>query len=178
MLDVLRSRRSVRTYKSQPVAKEQVDALLEAVLRSPSSRGFKPWEFIVVSDLQLIKKLALAKAQGSAFLARAPLAVVVIADTGKSDVWVEDCAIAAIILQLTAETLGLGSCWAQIRNRPHRESVSAEEYLRELFALPEHFAVECVIGIGYPDEEKIPHPAESLDYSKVHFEAFAAGQQG
>ena len=95
----------------------------------------------------------------------------VVADTGKSDVWIEDCTIAAIILQLAAETLGLGSCWAQIRKRAHKESVSAEEYLKELFALPEHFAVECVIGIGYPGEEKVPHPAESLDYTKVHLRA-------
>ncbi len=169
MLEILRKRRSVRFFKAQPIDQEQVDVLLEAALRSPSSRGFNPWEFIVVREQKLIEKLAAAKGQGSAFLARAPLAIVVAADPGKSDVWIEDCSIAAIILQLTAESLGLGSCWAQIRNRNHDASTTSEAYLKKLLDLPDQFAVECVIGIGFPDEAKIPHPAESLEYSKVHF---------
>ncbi len=177
MLEIMRNRRSVRLYQSRPVEKAQVDVLLEAVLRSPSSRGYNPWEFIVVSDRQLLEKLSFAKAQGSAFLARAPLAIVIMADTGKSDVWIEDCSIAATILQLTAEHLGLGSCWAQIRNRPHNASMSAEAYLKKLFGLPEPFAVECVIGIGHPAEKKVPHPAESLDDAKVHFDGYGSANQ-
>jgi nitroreductase len=172
MLDLLRQRRSVRFYKPTPVAPEQLELLLEAVLRAPSSRGFQPWEFIVVRDPPLIEKLSIAKGQGSAFLARAPLAIVVVADPGKSDVWIEDCSIAAIILQLAAEALGLGSCWAQIRNRAHNASLTADEYLKGLLGLPEHFAVECIVGIGQPAEHKKPHPVESLRRSQVHFEKY------
>jgi len=96
-----------------------------------------------------------------------PLAIVVCADSGKSDVWIEDCAIASIILQLTALSLGLGSCWAQIRNRNHDGSRSAEEYIRELLGLPERLKVESVIGIGHPGETKKPVPARDLQYAKV-----------
>jgi len=176
MLEILRQRRSVRVYQSAPVSDEQVEQLVEAVLRSPSSRGFQPWQFIVVRDRELIEKLSLAKAQGSAFLAKAPLAMVIAADTGKSDVWVEDCSIAAIILQLTAESLGLGSCWAQIRNRPHNSSQSADGYLKGLLGLPDSFAVECIVGIGHPAEDKTPHSADSLRRGQVHYERYGASE--
>jgi len=173
MLEILRRRRSARFFKETPVSAEQIEQLTEALLRAPTSRGFRPWEFIFVDDQELLDKLAKAKGQGSAFLARAPLAVVIAADTIKSDVWVEDCAIAAIILQLMAETLGLGSCWAQIRNRPHDANRSADAYLKELLALPDHFAVECVIGLGQSADEKEPHPADSLPRKQVHFGSYS-----
>lgn len=176
MLDILRQRRSVRVFQPAAVSDEQVEQLVEAVLRSPSSRGFQPWEFIVTRDSELIGKLSLAKAQGSAFLARSPLVFVIAADTGKSDVWVEDCSIAATILQLTAESIGLGSCWAQIRNRAHDSSQSADGYLKELLGLPDHIAVECIIGIGCPAEDKIPHPEDSLRRSQVHFDGYTSSE--
>jgi len=172
MLELLRHRRSVRFFETKAVDPEDIDRLIEAVLRAPTSRGFQPWEFIVVTEPDRLEKLAAAKGHGSAFLGRAPLAFVIAAQTAKSDVWIEDCAIAAIILQLTAESLGLGSCWAQIRKRPHDAGTSADAYVRELVGLPDSFAVECIIGIGHPAEDKTPHPASSLLHSQVHFESY------
>lgn len=168
VLSVLQKRRSVRRFKNQPIEAEKVDQLVEALLRSPSSRGINPWEFILVNDRTLLRQLATAKEHGSGFLEAAPLAVVVCADTRKSDVWIEDCAIAAIVLQLTAESLGLGSCWAQIRERSHGYGKTAEEFVRELLHLPAHFSVASIIGVGYPDEKKEGHPRSALDYDKVH----------
>lgn len=172
MLELLRRRRSVRFFEPTPVAPEDIDLLIEAVLRAPTSRGFQPWEFIVVTEPDMLEKLAKSKGHGSAFLSRVPLAFVIAAEKSKSDVWVEDCSIAAIILQLSAESLGLGSCWAQIRKRPHDASKSAETYVREVVGLPESFAVECIIGVGHPGEDKIPHPADSLLHNQVHFENY------
>lgn len=172
MLEILRQRRSARFFKETPVSAEQIERLSEALLRAPTSRGFRPWEFIFIEDQEVRDRLARAKGHGSAFLARAPLAVVIAADPNKSDVWVEDCSIAAIILQLMAESLGLASCWAQIRNRPHDANCSADEYLKELLSLPDHLVVECVIGIGQSAEEKEPHPAETLPHNQLHFGQF------
>jgi len=53
-LDLLKKRRSIRQYTDQPVEKEKIDLLVEALLRSPSSRDFNPWQFVVVTDYQLI----------------------------------------------------------------------------------------------------------------------------
>ena len=175
MLDILQKRRSIRRFEPRPVDPEQIETLIEAVLRAPSSRGRNPWEFVVVTEPATLKALAQAKQHGSEFLASAPLAVVIAADPERCDVWVEDCAIAAIILQLTAVALGLASCWAQIRLRPHGDGRSAEAYVREVVGLPEHLAIDAIIGIGYPGEVKPGHTRSSLPFDKVHREQFNGG---
>ncbi|AEI13960.1 nitroreductase [Flexistipes sinusarabici DSM 4947] len=172
MIELLRKRRSVRKFKEKSIESEKIEILKEAVLRAPTSRNIMPWEFIFVTDKDKLKKLSEAKQHGSAFVAGAPLAVVVCADTDRSDVWVEDCSIASIILQLTGLEHGLGSCWAQIRNRKHNESESAEEYIKNLLGIPEHFAVENIIALGYPDEEKEPVPYSALSLEKIHMQKF------
>ncbi|WP_136513001.1 nitroreductase family protein [Geomonas edaphica] len=167
MIELLRIRRSTRKFTSEKVSVETVETLIEAALRAPASRSINPWEFIVVDDPELLQKLSLSKQHGSEFLARAPLAIVVCADEVKSDVWVEDCSIAAILIQCTAVSLGLGSCWAQIRNRKHDARQSAEAYIQELLGLPENIKVECVLGIGHAAERPRPLPAEKLQHDKI-----------
>ncbi|WP_305045831.1 nitroreductase family protein [Geoalkalibacter sp.] len=172
VLDLLKQRRSIRAFKSDPLTPEEIDTLTEALLRSPSSRGRNPWEFILVTDPDLRDKLAQAKAHGAEFLREAPLAVAVVADPGKCDVWIEDCAIAAILLQMTAESLGLGSCWAQMRLRSHKDGRSSQEHLKEILQLPEVYQVLAVIGIGHPAEPKIGHRREDLPWNKIHRQRF------
>lgn len=173
-LEILRQRRSIRQFEARLVETEKVDSLIEAALRVPSSRGRNPWEFIVVTDPALLRQLGQSKENGSAFLAGAPLAIVVAADPDKCDVWTEDCSIAAIVLQLTAEELGLGSCWAQIRLRQHDSATTAADFIKKLLGLPESYVVECVLGIGYPAEEKSGHARESLLFNQVHRNRFGS----
>jgi nitroreductase len=172
ILDLLRKRRSIRKFQPHSVERDKIETLVEAAVRTPTSRGRNPWEFIVVNDQKLLQKLGIAKENGSAFLTNAPLAIVVAADADKSDVWTEDCAIAAIVIQLTAEELGLGSCWVQVRLRPHDATSSAESYVKDLLGLPDNHVVECIVGIGYPAEEKAGHPPENLPFGHVHLNTF------
>jgi len=172
ILDLLRKRRSIRKFQPQSVERDKIEALVEAAVRTPTSRGRNPWEFIVVNDQKLLQKLGIAKEHGSAFLTNTPLAIVVAADADKSDVWTEDCSIAAIVIQLTAEELGLGSCWVQVRLRPHDATSSAESYVKDLLGLPDNHVVECIVGIGYPAEEKAGHPLENLPFGHVHLNTF------
>jgi nitroreductase len=90
LLDLLRKRRSIRQFTKQAIESEKIDALIEAAVRTPTSRGNNPWEFIVVTDPEMLELLGKAKAHGSGFIAKAPLAIVFAADTTKSDVWTED----------------------------------------------------------------------------------------
>ena len=172
LIDLMRNRRSIRKFEQRPVENEKIDVLLEAVLRSPSSRGFNPWEFVVVREPDTLKRLSEAKPHGAAFLKNAPLAIVVCADTQKSDVWVEDSAIAAIIIHLTAADLGLGSCWIQIRKRERDRQQSAGGYIAELLGLRQGLAVEAILAIGYPAEDKASHAKASLQYDKVSYERY------
>lgn len=169
MIDLLRKRRSIRKYTDEKVNPEYIKTLAEAALRAPSSRGNNPWEFIFIDDPDILGKLSQAKQHGSQFLKNAPLGIVVCADSSKSDVWIEDCSIAAIIIQLTAASLELGSCWAQIRSRQHDDEKTAETYIQELLGLPEQMRVECILGVGHPAEEKQPVPSEKLLHDRIRF---------
>lgn len=171
-IDLLRVRRSIRRFQAKPVEQEKIDVLIEAMLRSPSSRGFNPWEFVVVTDKETLVRLAQAKPHGASFLKNAPLAIVVCADPAKCDVWVEDCSIAAIILHLAATDLGLGSCWVQIRLREHDGRQMAQEYVANHLGLREGMVVEAIIAIGYPGEQLPGHPCSSLADDKVSFERY------
>ena len=167
MLDLLIKRRSIRKYKKMDVEQEKVDTLIKAALLSPSSKNRQPWELVVVTDKGILKELSRSKKKGIQFIEDAPLAIVVLGDENISDVWIEDTAIVSTIIQLTAESIGLGSCWSQVRNRPHDEEKAAERYVQELLDIPNNKRVECIIGIGYPDESLTPHNIEDLRYDKV-----------
>ena len=167
MIELVRKRRSIRTYTEEPVDRQSLDLLVETLLRAPSSRNINPWEFVVVDDPALLKKLSAAKAHGSTFLQGAPLGIVVCADSTRSDVWVEDCAIASILVQMVAESLGLGSCWIQIRKRPHDADTTAEAYIRELLGIPAEIKVESIVSIGHLKEKRQPLRADELQYAKV-----------
>ncbi len=170
---LIENRRSIRKFKSKPIEKEKVDRIIEAALRSPSSRGFNPWRFVIVDNPELLERLSKAKPHGSTFLKGAPLGVVVCADKNATDVWVEDTSIATIFIQLASQALGLGSCWIQIRKREHNSSISAEEYIKDILAIPDDFKVESMVSIGYPDESKIAHAKESLELEKVFWNGFS-----
>ena len=167
MIELLRTRRSIRKYENKAVPTDIVEILKEALLRSPSSRGINPWSFIFVNDRGILQKLAMAKEHGSSFLKGAPLAIIVCADETKSDVWVEDCSIASIIVQLTAHSLGLGTCWIQIRKRNHTRDKSSEEYTREIVGLPDHIRILSIISLGYPAEKLPPVSHEKLVFNKI-----------
>ncbi len=166
-IELLKKRRSIRQFQDKPVEQEKIDTLVEAMLRSPSSRSRNPWEFVMVTDPLTIAELSETKPHGATFMKNAPLAIVVCADPAKSDVWIEDCSIAALILHLEATDLGLGSCWVQVRLREHSEGRASEEYVKKLLGLGDTMVVEAIVAIGYGKEEKEPHPRSSLLYEKI-----------
>ncbi|MDY0222252.1 MAG: nitroreductase family protein [Desulfobacterium sp.] len=170
--DLIQKRRSIRKFKPVPVEREKINRLIETALRSPSSRGFNPWRFVVVDQPSTLAGLSLAKPHSAAFLKDAPLAIVVVGDPQTSDVWIEDCSIASAMIHLGAQALGLGSCWIQIRRRDHDKTKSSDQYVKELLSIPDNLAVESILAIGYGDEVKDPHSAETLEMEKVHLNRY------
>jgi nitroreductase len=172
MIELLRNRRSIRKYTDKIIEPEKIEILKEALLRSPSSRSFDPWEFIFVDDRELLKQLALSKPHGASFLDGAALGIVICADEQKSDVWVEDCSIASILVQMVAQSIDLGSCWIQIRNRNYDDQLTSEDYIRKLLNVPSGLKVESIIALGYSAEKKEPVLRESLKYEKVRVNSY------
>lgn len=171
-MSLIRNRRSVRSFRDKPVEDEKTALIIEAALRSPSSRSLNPWEFIVIRDKHMLSQLSSCKPHGAAFLKKAPLGIAVLADPDRCDVWVEDASIAATYIQLAAESLGLKSCWIQIRKRGFDPERTARARVAELLGIPANLEVEAVIAVGYPDEHLEGHPYESLSLSKVHDETY------
>lgn len=166
MLKILYNRHSTRKFLDRKVEEEKIKDLLSAALLAPSSKGNRPWEFIVVDDPTLLEILSKSKV-GASFLKNASLAIVIAGDATKSDVWIEDCSIASILIQLEAESLGLGSCWVQIRNRKYSEQITSNNYVRHHFSIPERLEVLSVVAIGYKAVEKPPYPENDLEWEKV-----------
>ncbi len=167
MIEILRDRRSVRKFSEAVIEIEKIDILKESVLRSPSSKNAQPCEFVFVDDSKLLDVLSVSKPMGGKFLNRTPLAIIVLGDENKSDVWVEDCSIAATIAQLSAQSLGLTSCWVQIRERARDESQSAESFIQEKFGIPSNMRVEAIIAVGYPLSRKDGRSTESLQFDAI-----------
>jgi nitroreductase len=167
MIELLRTRRSIRRYQERPVSPEHIALLEEALLRAPSSRNSRPWRFIVVQDRPTLAALSQSKPGGAKFLAEAPLAVVICGDPELSDVYVEDCSIAAILLQMQAHALGLGSCWAQIRGRRHSPETDSSSWVLQLLGLPARLEVVAIIAVGHADETKPGWAASELSRDKL-----------
>lgn len=172
MIDLLLKRRSARKFTSQKVEPEKIEKLLQAALLSPTAKNLHSCEFIVIENEKMIKKLAEAKPHGAGFLAEAPLGIVIIGNTETTDVWVEDASIAAIDIQLEAESLNLGSCWIQIRGRHHSENKSAGEYISDLLDIPGNYEVEAIIALGYKASTSNDYTLASLNKNRIHTEKF------
>ncbi|MCK5541364.1 MAG: nitroreductase family protein [Desulfobacterales bacterium] len=170
---LIEKRRSKRKFQSKKIERKKVDKLIEAALRSPSSRSFNPWRFIVVDDKEILLKLSQSKPHGSSFLKDAALGIIVCGDSEKSDTWIEDTSIASIFIQLAAESLNLSSCWIQIRMREHNNAQSANQYIKNLLRIPDNINVESIIALGYPNEIKEGHTKESLPTEKIFYNKYS-----
>lgn len=170
--DMLFTRHSIRKYTDEPIDGEHVKLLLEAALLAPSGKSVRPWEFVVVEDKEVLAKMSECRPFGSGPVAKCKLAIVVCGDPGKTDVWVEDCTIAATYIQLQAEALGLGSCWIQMRGRFDKDNNDSADLIRELLDIPGEQQVECIIVLGHKDEVRRPVDPDKLLWEKVHIGKF------
>ena len=197
---LIQNRRSTRKFTEQLLSPEQVELILKAALMAPASKRSNPWQFVVVEDKEMLKKLAGCKKNGSAFLEGCALAVVVLANVMESDVWIlaltlsmvsedstsrvmdsdvwiEDASVASIYMQLQAEDLGLGSCWCQIRNRVTEDEADSNNYVRSLLDIPYQLDVLSIIGIGYKDQVRKPFDESHLQWEKIHIGKFSLPEE-
>jgi nitroreductase len=169
---LITSRRSIRKFTEDRIEDEKIELLKKAAILSPSGKQKNHWDFIFVTDKSILEKLSRSKTHGSKLIAGAGLAVVIVGDPTVSDTWIEDCSIASIIIQLQALDLGLGSCWVQIDKREHDETISSEQYVKQIMEIPESKKVLTIIAIGYPSEKRAPFGDSELMYHKIHCEKF------
>lgn len=161
-LETIFNRKSVRKYTERPVEKEKLETLVRAGMAAPSSRDRRPWEFVIVTDRDLLDKmgdgLPLAR-----MLKETKQAIIVCGDTVKSEsAWQLDCSAAAQNILLAAESMGLGAVWTAAYPYPERMKI-----IRDALQLPEHILPLTVIPLGYPTG--IEKPKDKYNKKQIHY---------
>lgn len=147
VLELIKARRSVRRYTAEPVAKEQLQALLEAAMAAPSDFNSQPWEFVVVTDPDSRRELATVH-PWSGPCGDAPVVIAILGDEETSTHWVESTSAATLNLLLGAHALGLGAVWVGI----HGAAPEYEASVQRILGLPANRRVLCLVPVGHPAE--------------------------
>lgn len=149
VLDVIHSRKSVRTYTGQVVSEEQIEILLRAGMSAPSAMNRQPWFFVVVDDGDILKEFSESIMYGK-MLSEASVAIVVCGNMRRvysllPDYWVQDCSASTQNILLAAEGIGLGAVWIGIHPQKTRT-----KKIRKILNLPRYIVPLSIISIGYP----------------------------
>jgi nitroreductase len=160
-MEAIRTRRSIRKYKSQPVARELIEAVIDAGRLAATGGNRQPWEFIVVTDAARRAEISVMGGSGK-FIAQAPACIAIFMGEGITPV--EDCAAAAENMLLAAHALGLGTCWVA------NPRASFADRACKFFEAPEGKKFFGLIALGYPDEK--PEKAKRTLAEVVHWEKF------
>jgi len=172
LLEIMRTRRSVRKYTAQEISDDDIKKILSAALLAPSGHSKYPCEFIVVKNRDTLNKMSHCRVNVAKMLEGAACAVVVIADREKSDTIVEDCSVAMMNMELEAAALGIGNCWIQVRGRDAEDGTASEDYLRGILNFPVNYACQSVLSLGYAEKMPRQRELDKLKFEKIHEEKF------
>ena len=172
MLPAIYSRRSIRKFVDTPLTGEEVQILLEAGLRAPSSKNKHTTQFILIEQREMLDRLSHMRESGALFLQQVPLGIVILGSPMECERWIADASLAAGYIQLQAEALGLGSCWADAYGCYTGNGQESSEYVRNLLGIPYQLEVFCILAIGHKASDAAPRPTESLKWEKIHIERY------
>ncbi|MEO0136906.1 MAG: nitroreductase family protein [candidate division WOR-3 bacterium] len=149
--EVIKKRRSVRKYKSDPLPDEVLKRILEAGRIAPSAKNIQPWKFVVIKDSETKKRIAEA-CRGQHWMADADVIICGCALEkiawgrmgGYMSSFAVDLAIAMDHIILAATNEGLGTCWI---------GAFEEKKVKEILGIPDDVRVVALTPIGYPAEE-------------------------
>jgi len=188
VLEAIKTRRSIRKYKSTPVDEGTIETILEAAHWAPSWANTQCWRFVVVRDSSIKNKIADTVVavsterpnRATEAIRQAPLAIIACAELGKSgysvqeprkpvtdkgDWYMFDVALAMQNLALAAHSLGLGTV--------HVGAFDAKKVAR-ILGVPEGFAVVSMTPLGYADEALEVRPRKELS-ELVFYDKYGSG---
>ena len=153
--DTIRARRNVRQYTDQPIARADLERILDAGRRAASASNWQPWNFVVVTDRPQLVELAKVW-QGARHVARSAATVAFVVrqpeDTRHQDLLMYDLGQATANILLAATDLGIGSGHA---------AVSDQEQARRVLGFPDGYFCAYLIGLGYPADRRCRAPGGS-----------------
>jgi nitroreductase len=142
-LEMLKERRSIRAYTSQPVAREVLEDIVDFGRLAATTMNEQPWEFVVMTDKAMLRRLPELTGHAQFIATAAACILVICKPTGH---FLEDGSAASEHILLAAHAPGLGACWVA------GEKEGYADRIRELIGAPEGYRLICLIPVGYPAE--------------------------
>ena len=172
VLDLFRNRRSYRKYSEKPIDEAVLKQIIEVGLTSPTGDNFKTIEMILIKEKAMLNELANMRKSGTKMLSNAGAAILVLVNTKKTDLWIEDGAVSASYMHLAADALGIGSCWIQVRARDTVDGKEFEKELKKKLDIPEFMKPLCILSLGNVTCRLPAHSTENINWDKIHFEKY------
>jgi nitroreductase len=168
IIDIILSRRSIRQFTNEPVDHETLIFLLKAAMSAPTACNSQPWEFIVVTEPEVLSQI-----REKFLFARynAPAAIVVCGNVSIAnnsvgrEHWVQDCSAATENILIAAAGMGLGAVWIGVYPYPSKIKPVAET-----LGIPEHVTPLSMVYVGHPAEVK--DPRTQYDQHKVYWQCY------
>jgi len=161
VLEAIRTRRSIRNYKKDPIPQEVLEQVLEAGRWAPSASNMQPWEFITFTDPEVKRQVTKCFMFGW-FLDEAPLGILVVVDPSVG--MVEDGTLATYAIMLAAHGLGLGTCWIHPGFN--------DDKAKEILGIPRGKRIICALSVGYPNEAPSKERRKLKDI--IHYERYGS----
>ena len=149
--ELIKKRKSVRSYKSKIVEKEKLKRILSSALLAPSAKNKQEWRFVVVSDKEKREKLSVA-AKNQNSLLEAPVVIACCAETDNYKMtcgqksYPIDLSIIIDHITLLAVEEGLGTCWI---------GAFHEDQAKEILNIPNNIRIVELLTLGYPLDDSI-----------------------
>ncbi len=166
-VDMICSRRSVRSFTGVAVSRENLLTILRAGMSAPSAVNVQPWAFVVVTKREMLDALCDVLPYAK-MLDKAGAAIVVCGIPEKDNVysrkyWTMDCSAASENILLACHALGLGAVWTAAY--PEADRMAS---VRKLLDIPERIVPLNVIPIGVPADKG--QPKEKFLHGNIHWE--------
>jgi nitroreductase len=161
-LTAIANRHSVRKFISKPIPKDVLERIVDAGRLAPTARNVQPWEFVVVTDRETLKKIAEITDTGK-FIAEAGACIAVVCQATKY--YLEDGCAATENILIAASALGVHSCWVAGDKKPYGQNILS------LLAVPPQHNLVSLLALGYADGEAKTYVKRGLD-RVLHWEVF------
>jgi nitroreductase len=143
-IDTLKSRRSIRSFQNKDIPKEMLEEIIDVARFSPTARNVQPWEFIVITNVETLKRFS-ELAENGRFMDQAKACVAVVCSDTKY--YLEDGCSATVNILNAATALGIGSCWVAGDKKPYCAEVA------KLLGVSQGLKLVSLVALGYPQDK-------------------------
>ncbi|MDH7481623.1 MAG: nitroreductase family protein [Armatimonadota bacterium] len=161
-IECMKTRRSVRVYQDKPIPREIIEDIVDCGRLAATAINIQPWQFIVVQDPGMRKKIADTTDYGK-FIAQAPVCIAVFCQDTKY--YLEDGSAATQNILNAARAHELGSCWVAGDKKAYAPKIG------EMLGMPPNYKLVSLVSIGYPIET--PNPGKKPLSEVLHWERYS-----